>query len=448
MIADTVGPDGAHRHRRVARSAPTSSSVALSGHRHHRRAAERRVVAGAAEAADLLAAQFAGGEVGPVLRTEERDRARARRRARKPRGSIAGAAAALFVVAAVVRAVGRASPARSRSRRARAAPAADLSSTLVGRTTVDAAYRHLATLSALERAAPHWSSVIATLDAAVPDDAHLTAIRARSDSVIVDGVAEHAARVFDALERADGLVDVRAASPVRRELQEGGANARPFHDRGARRRGRRRPSASTAPASNVGVGAEARPMKWSTMNVARSSRRDRSARWCCCRRCSSSGAFGRIRPRCPTRASNWLTERATLARERAAIATARKNPQLQHIADSAMRAMRPRLFEGKDDVMASAELASYLGDVAQGARVWLQDAGTRPAVPAGEGVRTLRVEIRAESDLLGDADVPAGAGARRQARAHRPVRHLAIVPRRREGRRDAVDRGDDCPGSR
>jgi hypothetical protein len=66
-----------------------------------------------------------------------------------------------------------------------------------------------------------------------------------------------------------------------------------------------------------------------------------------------------------------------------------------------MRVMRPRLFEGKDDVMASAELASYIGDVAHGARVWLQDAGTRPATPAAEGVRTLRVEIRAESDLLG-----------------------------------------------
>ncbi|HEX8944261.1 MAG TPA: GspMb/PilO family protein [Gemmatimonadaceae bacterium] len=95
------------------------------------------------------------------------------------------------------------------------------------------------------------------------------------------------------------------------------------------------------------------------------------------------------------------TERATLARERVAVSTARRNPQLQRIADSAMRAMRPRLFEGKDDVMASAELASYVGDVARGARVWLQDAGTRPASPAAEGVRTLRVEIRAESDLQG-----------------------------------------------
>jgi hypothetical protein len=98
-----------------------------------------------------------------------------------------------------------------------------------------------------------------------------------------------------------------------------------------------------------------------------------------------------------------VTERATLAREKAAILTARRNPQLQHIADSAMRVMRPRLFEGKDDVMASAELASYLGDVAQRTRVWLQDASTRPATPAAQngGVRTLKVEIRGESDLQG-----------------------------------------------
>jgi hypothetical protein len=97
------------------------------------------------------------------------------------------------------------------------------------------------------------------------------------------------------------------------------------------------------------------------------------------------------------------TERATLARERTAILTARRNPQLQHIADSAMRVMRPRLFEGKDDVMASAELASYLGDVAQKSRVWLQDASTRPATSGAQngGVRTLHVEIRAESDLNG-----------------------------------------------
>jgi hypothetical protein len=95
------------------------------------------------------------------------------------------------------------------------------------------------------------------------------------------------------------------------------------------------------------------------------------------------------------------TERATLARERAAVALAHQNPQLQQTADSAMRLMRPRLFEGKDDVMASSELASYVGDVAASARVWLQDAATRPAVAMADGVRNLKVELRAESDLTG-----------------------------------------------
>lgn len=94
-------------------------------------------------------------------------------------------------------------------------------------------------------------------------------------------------------------------------------------------------------------------------------------------------------------------ESAALARERAAVASARQNPRLLQLTDSAMRAARPRLFQGKDDVMASAELASYLGDVAKRTRVWLQDAATRPAVAGPDGTRELHVEMRAESDLLG-----------------------------------------------
>ena len=95
------------------------------------------------------------------------------------------------------------------------------------------------------------------------------------------------------------------------------------------------------------------------------------------------------------------TERSALARERSVVAASRANPQLRQSADSAVRLMRPRLFEGKDDVMASAELAAYLGDVASRSRVWLQDANTRPSVLQPDGVRNLKVELRAESDLLG-----------------------------------------------
>ena len=94
-------------------------------------------------------------------------------------------------------------------------------------------------------------------------------------------------------------------------------------------------------------------------------------------------------------------EREAFSRERAAVSAAKRNPEMQHVADSAMQAMAPRLFEGRDDVMASAEVATYLGEVARASHVWLQDASTRPATALDGGVRALHVELRGESDLRG-----------------------------------------------
>ena len=94
-------------------------------------------------------------------------------------------------------------------------------------------------------------------------------------------------------------------------------------------------------------------------------------------------------------------KRDLLSREMAAIAAAQRNPGLQRVADSAMRAMAPRLFEGRDDVMATAELVSHLGVVAQEHDVLLEAASTRPTTIGEGGVRALHVEIRAESDLYG-----------------------------------------------
>jgi hypothetical protein len=94
-------------------------------------------------------------------------------------------------------------------------------------------------------------------------------------------------------------------------------------------------------------------------------------------------------------------ERDAYARERAAVSAAQRNPLMQHVADSAMQATAPRVFEGRDDVMASAEVATYLGGVARSSHVWLQDASTRPATALDGGVRALHVEIRGESDLRG-----------------------------------------------
>ncbi len=94
-------------------------------------------------------------------------------------------------------------------------------------------------------------------------------------------------------------------------------------------------------------------------------------------------------------------EQEALSRERGAVATAQRNPELQHLTDSVLHAMEPRLFEGRDDVMTSSELAGYLGDAAFDSHVWMQDASTKPVTTNSTGVRTLHVEIRAESDFQG-----------------------------------------------
>ncbi|MEO6877313.1 MAG: PilN domain-containing protein [Gemmatimonadaceae bacterium] len=174
----------------------------------------------AVDRTDVLAAHFAGDGNGLVFRAEEAmalDRANLRRRA----WTIGGAAAAMLIVAAAIELWGVHRQLRLvQAERATLQP--QIASTLVGRTTVEATYRHLSTLGAIERSSPQWSAVIAALSDAVPNDAHLTAIRARDDSLIVDGLAEHAARVFDALESTKLLSDVKAPAPVRRELQADG----------------------------------------------------------------------------------------------------------------------------------------------------------------------------------------------------------------------------------
>ena len=177
----------------------------------------------ATECAESLAAQFAGSDLGPVLRGEDSlivEQSRARTRT----WQMAGVAAMLFVLAAAIELWGvHHQLALVRAERARIRP--EIASTMVGRTTVDAAYRHLTTLNDVAQTAPRWSSVIASVSDALPDEAYLMALRTRDDSVIVDGLADHAARVFDALETAKGLTGVRAAAAVRRELQDDGTVA-------------------------------------------------------------------------------------------------------------------------------------------------------------------------------------------------------------------------------
>lgn len=93
--------------------------------------------------------------------------------------------------------------------------------------------------------------------------------------------------------------------------------------------------------------------------------------------------------------------RLALSREKAAVATTQASPVALRSADSALMMVAPRLFEGRDDAIASAQLASYLGNVARRSRVLMQDANTRPSSALPEGIRALRVEVHAESDIQG-----------------------------------------------
>ena len=210
--AATIGISGAPASRGPAADALTALGISV--------AQPGRDWSAIAEQPSLLAAHFAGGDAGPVLRPEGAD-ALDRQRAQTVAWRTASVAAALIVIAAAIELWGVHRQLRLvREERARLQP--QIASTLIGRTTVDATYRQVSALGAIDRAAPQWSVVIAAVSAAVPHDAHLTAIRARADSVVVDGLGAHAARVFDALQQTHLLSDVKATAPVRRELQDDG----------------------------------------------------------------------------------------------------------------------------------------------------------------------------------------------------------------------------------
>jgi len=96
-----------------------------------------------------------------------------------------------------------------------------------------------------------------------------------------------------------------------------------------------------------------------------------------------------------------IIEQSALARERALVASHMQDPDLLHNAGVAASKTAPLLFEGRDDVIASAGLAAYVTEKAEDSRVHLQQAATRPTVLSAAGVRMLRIEIRGESDLEG-----------------------------------------------
>jgi len=254
LIADTVTP-GARVGIAGESRARHELAAALNIHAVNASVANGEWSA-ASERPELLAAHFAGGDAGPTLRAES-DVAIERAGGRRLAWYLAGAAAALLLLSAGIELWGvKRQLANVRAERERLRP--EIASSLVGRSTVDATYRELAALNAVERTAPHWSSVLVTLSESVPEDAFLTAIRAREDSLIIDGMAPHAKKVFDAMASTSGLLDVKASAPVRRETQDDGVSLEHFAIAARVEPARRLARPATAPAANIPSGGRPR----------------------------------------------------------------------------------------------------------------------------------------------------------------------------------------------
>ena len=206
-----VGAVGSAESRKELTRVLSAAQISVSGPSAH--------FVEVAEQPDRLAATYAPTARDLPLRTEDM-RATDRERARRFASGIGAAAVVLLLLAGVIELWGvRRALDKVAAERATLRP--QLATTLVGRTSVETAYRQLATINASERTTPQWTLALVHIAQQLNSDAYLTAFRGRGDSIIVEGIADHAASVFTDLEKTRGLSRIGAAAPVRREAPSG-----------------------------------------------------------------------------------------------------------------------------------------------------------------------------------------------------------------------------------
>ena|ERR1035437_454868 len=227
LVAEAVGPAAA------TRQAPEMGRIVAVGASAQRKDLARALSSAGltvssppqewaerADHPDELAAEFAGPHAVPLLRSEASLASR-REAGRRVVMRMAAVSVSLFLLAALFSLMGAKRQLRAvQAERAAIKPL--ISATLVGRTSVETAFRQLSALAAAQRSATQWSAVIAGVSEHLDGQSYLTSMRGRDDSLLVEGIALRAAKAFDSLVRAPGLASVRAAAPVRRESPQGG----------------------------------------------------------------------------------------------------------------------------------------------------------------------------------------------------------------------------------
>ena len=169
-----------------------------------------------AEQPDLLAAAFADRSAMPQLVTDATRSARGHLiRSLTMRVSIA--AAVLLIVAGLAELWGIRRELSSVQTQRRAIKP-QLSATIVGQTSLLTAYRQIATLTIIERTAPHWSGIVDAITQQLPSDAFLTGLRGHGDSLEVNALGTSASRAIDAFYHVRGLTKVTAPTGITKEF--------------------------------------------------------------------------------------------------------------------------------------------------------------------------------------------------------------------------------------
>jgi Tfp pilus assembly protein PilN len=99
---------------------------------------------------------------------------------------------------------------------------------LVARDSLDVLDRRLEDLRAVERESARWTFSLVELSMLVPPDAHLLALRAAGDTLVVEGEARRAGDALAALRGASTLKDVRMEGVIQRELEAGATSRERF----------------------------------------------------------------------------------------------------------------------------------------------------------------------------------------------------------------------------
>ena len=169
--------------------------------------------------ADDIAAAFAAVGAGPGLYNEQMYAA-ARASSQRLAVTLGGAACATVVVAAAVLLwSAKRELATVLDERTAIKPAVEQALAL--RSSLGAIDSRVATIARLRDGSPRWSAVLSSVAQLLPDDAHITSMQARGDSVTLEGDAARAGDVFEALRNDPDIASVHSTAPVRQQLQQG-----------------------------------------------------------------------------------------------------------------------------------------------------------------------------------------------------------------------------------